>query len=124
MRLVTELDLVHEELGKAIDGVVCACVAEGALKDVFGILVRFVADGTELVVGHAALGRLHAVTVRAFHFLLLEMSLVGEVEPPVCAVLRTGPQTDEHNEPQLGDAMLLHRFGSPIRTLRLRHTAW
>jgi len=123
MRFVSELYFVREQLGKVIDRVVRACVTIGTLKSVFGILVYLVANGTELVVGHAAFGRPHTMTVRASHFLLLEMLLMGELESPVCADLRfdlgtrlrtglriglgtspqTGfprsPQADDHNEP-------------------------
>ena len=126
MRFMSEFDFVCEQPGKVVDRVVRACVTIGTLKNVFGILIYLVANGTELVVGHAAFRRSHTMTVRASHFLLLEMLLMGELESPVCADLRidlrtglrtgpraglpNGPQAHEHNEPPLDSPTLPHRI--------------
>jgi hypothetical protein len=81
--LVLKRDIVHKVLGQGVHGIIFARVAVRTLENVFGILVRFVANRTELVIGHAALGRIHAVTIRAPHFLLLGMPLVSEVQASV-----------------------------------------
>ena len=127
MRFVSEFDFVCEQPGKVIDRVVCACVTVRTIKCVVGILVYFVANGTQLVVRHAAFGRPHTMTVRASHSLLLEMLLMGELESPVCADLRldlgtglrtglrtgpraglpNGPQAHEHNQPPLDSSTFL-----------------
>jgi len=124
MRLVSELHLVCEQLRQVIDRVVRACVTIGTVKNVFSILVYLVANGTELVVGHAAFGRPHPMTVRASHFLLLKMLPMGELESPVCADLRvdlgTGLRTGLRTGPRAGlpNGPQAHERNQPDRISR------
>ena len=96
MALVFESDPIHEMLCQGVHGVVFARVATRTLSGSSRALVRFMAYGTELVVGHAALGRAHAVTVRASHTPVLGMPPMRELQASVpYACCRAGPEDQE-----------------------------